>query len=479
MTDADADIVRHIDVEADDEVDVEVLVVGAGGCGLAAAIAAHQAGADVAIVEKGAAVAGNTSLSSGSIPGAGTRFQAARAIGDDADRFAADLCRISGEHDASHLTRRLAEVSAELVEWLADTAGLELELIDTYRHVGHSVHRLHAPRDKRGATLMAGLLREVERREIAIAYGNPARALLVADGAIRGAETEDNRRDRVRIRSRATILAVNGFGGDRSMVRRHCPAAGEAAYGGAPTSDGDALRWARALGAATGNLGAYQGHASLADPHGVLVTWTLVEKGGVVVDSSGARFADESAGYSAFAEAEFVRPGPFHLIYDDAICEKVAANQEEFGNLVAMGGALAGDGPAALAARIGLDAEVLAATLGEARAAAAGSARDRFGRTAWGDGPLGSSLRATRIVPALFHTQGGLMVDGHARVLDRAGRPIPGLYAGGGAATGISGREGSRGYVSGNGLLAALGLGYIAGRAAAEAAIADRPYASR
>ncbi|WP_245615694.1 FAD-dependent oxidoreductase [Afifella pfennigii] len=459
-------------IEAD--VEVDVLVIGAGGCGLAAAIAAHEAGAEVAVVEKGNAIAGNTSRSSGSIPGAGTRFQAEKGIVDDAERFAADLLRVSGEHDAPHLTRRLAEVSAELVEWLADTARVELELIDTYRHVGHSVHRLHAPPDKRGVTLMDGLLREAERRDIPVAFGNPATSLIVADGAVLGAETENNQGERVRIAGKATILAVNGFGSDRELVRRYCPAAGEAEYAGAPTSEGEALRWGLPLGAATGNLGAYQGHASLADPHGVLVTWTLVEKGGIIVDSAGARFADESIGYSAFAEKEFLRSGPFYVIYDAAICEAVAANQEEFGKLVEMGGALAAEDAATLAARLGLDAAALEATLLAARQAAEGTAADRFGRTAWGNGALGGELRATRIVPALFHTQGGLAVDADARVLNTQGRPIPGLFAGGGAAAGISGREGSTGYVSGNGLLAALGLGLIAGRAAAAAAAETR-----
>ncbi|MGJ3261836.1 MAG: FAD-dependent oxidoreductase [Salinarimonas sp.] len=452
---------------------MDVLVIGAGGCGLAAAIAAHETGADVAVVEKGAAIAGNTSLSSGSIPGAGTRFQAERGIVDDARRFTDDLMRVSGEHDAPHLTQRLATISAELIEWLVDTAGLELELIETYRHVGHSVHRLHAPRDKRGATVMEGLLREAERRDVPIAFGNPATSLIVADGRVVGAQTQNNQGEKVRISSKATILAVNGFGRNAELVRRYCPAASGAEYAGAPTSEGEALRWGMELGAATANVGAYQGHASFADPHGVLVTWTLVEKGGVVVDSTGARFGDESVGYSAFAEQELARRGPFYVIYDAAICETVAANQQEFGKLVELGGAVAADTSSALAARIGLDAETLGATLDAARRAAAGGAPDRFGRVAWGNGPLGQSLRATRIVPALFHTQGGLAVDTDARVLDTHGRPIPGLYAGGGAAAGISGREGGAGYASGNGLLAALGLGLIAGRAAAAEAMGE------
>lgn len=460
---------NHLIVTAPSEGDaeVDVLIVGAGGCGLVAAIAAHEAGAEVAIVEKGDQIAGNTSLSSGSIPGAGTRFQRACGIEDDAATFAADLMRVSGDHDAVHLTRTLATISAELVEWLVDTGRVELELIETYRHVGHSTHRLHAPRDKRGQTLMNELLREVERREIPVAFGNPARRLLIRDGRVAGVETETARGEKAVILGGATVLAVNGFGREREMLRLNCPAAADADYAGAPTSEGEALKWGLALGADAGNMGAYQGHASVADPHGVLVTWTLVEKGGFVVDGSGGRFADESVGYSAFAEREFDRPGPFYVIYDSTICDATAANQPEFGKLVEVGGVVSAESPETLAALLRLDSEAFAETLSKARAVACGSGRDPLGRVGWGNGPLGKSLRATRIAPALFHTQGGLLIDSAARVIDTQGRPIPGLYAGGGAAAGISGRNGSLGYVSGNGLLAALGLGLIAGRAAA------------
>ena len=250
------------------------------------------------------------------------------------------------------------------------------------------------------------------------------------------------------------------------MLPRTVPEARGTTYGGAPGSTGEALVWGQALGAATGNLGAYQGHAGLAARSGALVTWTVVERGGLIVDRHGRRIGDETRGYSAFAGVEAAADAPLFMIYDARIEADVAAGQPEFAEIAAMGDAAAGGDAAALAARIGVPAEGLAATLLEAAAAAAGGA-DAFGRTEWGFGPLGAPLRATGITPALFHTQGGLMVDGDGRVLRSDGRPIAGLYAGGGAAAGISGRAGGGGYVSGNGLLAALGLGYLAGRAAA------------
>ena len=454
------------------DIEVDVLVVGGGGCGLVAAIAADAAGASVAVLEKQSRLAGNTALSSGSIPGAGTRLQAAAGVTDGPDVFRDDLMRVSGPHDADHLTERLAGLSAELVEWLIDEAHVGLTLVAGYKHVGHSVTRLHAPLSRTGADLMADLEAEAERRGIPVAPGQPVVELTVADGRVTGAIARDPDGRESRIGAKAVILATNGFGGARDLVAELCPGAQAATYAGATGSTGEALRWGRALGARTGNLGAYQGHAGLAARSGVLVTWTVVERGGFVVDASGQRIGDETLGYSAFAGVELAATGPLFMVYDARIEADVAAGQPEFAEIARMGNAVAGTTAGELAQAIGVPGDALAATI-DAAADAAGQA-DAFGRTAWGLGALQAPYRATRITPALFHTQGGLAVDRDARVIGADGAPIPGLYAGGGAATGISGRDGGNGYVSGNGLLSALGLGLIAGRSAvADAAVPD------
>ncbi|WP_349359162.1 FAD-dependent oxidoreductase [Stappia sp.] len=448
---------------------IEVLVIGAGGCGLTAAIAAHEAGAEVAVIEKLERAAGNTVLSSGSIPGAGTRFQKAAGIDDTAERFKADLHRVAGDHDAPHLTAALAGLSGPLVEWLVDVAGVELTLVETYRHVGHSVARLHAPPSRSGADLLAGLERAAEARDIPLAFAQPAVRLLERDGRVIGAETRDSQGRTLRIGAKAVVLATNGFGGAPGLLHLNCPSTRAAQYAGAPGSEGEALRWGRDLGAATGNLGAFQGHAAIAARNGALVTWTVIERGGLIVDANGNRFADETLGYSAFTDHEMTAEGPCVMIYDARIAESVRAGQPTFGDVLAPGVTIVEETVAALARRAGLPADRLERTLSCcARAAEGGS--DRFGRTSWEMGPLRAPLYATQIMPAVFHTQGGLMVDARARVLRPDGEAIPGLFAGGGAAVGISGRSGSGGYVSGNGLLSALGLGYVAGRAAGQAA---------
>ncbi len=154
-------------------VDVDVVVIGAGGCGLTAAIAAAEAGASVALLEKMDRPGGNTFVSTGSIPAAGTRYQHAAGIDDSPERMTADLLRQSGPHEAEHLVRLLAQQSAPLVEWLVEEHHIDLRLITDYKHVGHSVERLHAPPDRRGASLMRDLLAEAQRLDVDVVTGNP------------------------------------------------------------------------------------------------------------------------------------------------------------------------------------------------------------------------------------------------------------------------------------------------------------------
>jgi fumarate reductase flavoprotein subunit len=117
-------------------IDVDVIVVGAGGGGLVTGLAAADSGASVVVLEKLDQAGGNTRLSTGSIPGAGTRQQLAAGVEDEPDRMYADLMRQSGPHEGAHLTRRLADVSADLIDWLVDKHHIELTLIMDYKHVG-------------------------------------------------------------------------------------------------------------------------------------------------------------------------------------------------------------------------------------------------------------------------------------------------------------------------------------------------------
>jgi fumarate reductase flavoprotein subunit len=450
------------------QTDVDVLVIGAGACGLAAAIAAHDSGVSVAVIEKLDRPGGNSSLSTGSVPAAGSRFQREAGIVDSPERFIADLMCIGGATDCPGLVRCLVETSAATVEWLGDAVGARIALVTAYKHVGHSVPRLHAPVSRRGQDLVDDLLAAIETRGIPLAVGNGARALLAdGSGGVIGADVETINGERQRIIARKVMLAVNGFAGNRDLVARFCPEISGAQYFGARGSTGEAVLWGEQLGAAFGNMGAYQGYAAVSDPHGSILSWTTIEKGGIIVNGAGHRFGDESAGYSGYTPNVMAQGGPCFAIFDQKIFD-VATAEEEFVELANYGGVKKGATPADLAKLYGLDADAVAAAVESYNKAARGEQPDAFGRRDFALAPLNGTLYICRVVPGLFHTQGGLMVDNDGRVLRPNGQPIANLFAGGGAAAGLSGRAGAGGYASGNGLLSAIGLGRLAGLAAAQ-----------
>ncbi|MEM9247709.1 MAG: FAD-binding protein [Pseudomonadota bacterium] len=441
---------------------LDLLIIGAGACGLVGAISAHDAGGSVAIVEANATPGGNSRLSTGSIPGAGSRFQRSAGIEDDPARMVADLSALAGPQDSGDLLELVARECAPLCEWLVDTLGVRLQLITDYRHVGHSVERLHAPPSRRGQDLVDDLLSCVTARAIPLATGQAAEHLLVREGKVCGARIagED-------VEARNVLLATNGFGANPGLVAEHCPEIARADYFGARGSTGDAVRWGIDLGAALGNMAAYQGYAAVVYPLGQILSWTLIEQGGILVGQDGRRFASEDLGYSALAR-HVLAQGPFAWAIFDSRLHQATLPEEDYAQISQMGAVRWSDTAEGLAHALGVDGEGLSATL--ARYGGPSERGDPFGRQDLGLAPLQAPYAGVTVKPGLFHTQGGLRVDTQARVLRHAGGVVPNLYAGGGAAMGISGRKGAAGYASGNGLITAMVLGRQAGLSAVQAA---------
>lgn len=442
-------------------IDVDLVVAGAGG-GLTAAIRAAELGLEVLVVDSDPNFrrGNNTSMSTAMIPGPGSRFQAAAGVTDSPQLFLDDITRKTGGTADMRIASALAGVGAELVEWLADHVGMPIELPTDFAYPGHCAPRVHSVPGRHGSSLLRHLLDAVERNE-RIDLLVPARLTAVRPGpdGSRVAVVENPDGEREEIVTRAVLLATNGYGADAALVASHLPEIAGAHYHGGEHSRGDALRIGAELGAATGFLDAYQGHAALSAAAQTLVTWTAVMHGAAVVDTGGVRFGDETTGYSEYAATLAARPGGRGAMVFDERIDGLCRAFGDYQDVLAAGAVRGADTVAELATTIGVPADVLESELDALARVASGAQQDRFGRTTVI--PLRPPLRAVEIVPALFHTQGGLLVDEHARVLDTAGGPVPGLYAAGGAAAGISG-HGAAGYLAGNGLLPALGLAYLA-----------------
>lgn len=446
----------------------DLVVAGAGG-GLAGALRAAELGLGVVVVEATEHFrrGNNTSMSTAMFPGAGSRWQAAEDVDDSPDRFVADImAKTKGRADA-RLARTLARVSAPLVEWLADSAGLPLSLVTDFNYPGHSVPRCHSVPGRHGSSVIDHLARRV-REHPGIDLLVPAKLVDVAtgpEGAVRAAVVQYPDGTREEIPTGAVLLATNGFGADRALVERHLPEIAGALYQGGDQSLGDALRIGGGLGAATGYLDAYQGHGAVAAGAGTLVGWATVIHGGIMVDLGGRRFGDETRGYSEYTAELAARPGATGWIVLDETIVAQCQGFKDFRDTVESGVLVRAGDAEELAKATGLPPDALADELAASGAAARGDRPDAHGRTHW-ERPLAAPYAAVRVVPALFHTQGGLIVNEDAAVVDPDDRPIPGLYAAGGAAAGISG-HGADGYLPGNGLLPAFGLAYLAADAVA------------
>ena len=439
---------------------VPVAIIGAGACGLTAALRLASAGIETVLIERDAAPSGSTALSSGFIPAAGSRVQRAAGIEDDARRFAADIQAKAHGAASPELVAAYTGAAAAAMDALAQH-GLRFEVLDGFLYPGHTARRMHTLPERTGAALVAALERAATEAGAYLLTRALAREIWVDEqGRVTavGCERPDGTVDV--IGCDALILACNGFGGNAGMVREYLPAMREAVYGGHVGNDGSAIQWGIQLGARLADLGGYQGHGSWATPQGALISWAVMMDGGVQINRDGRRFHDETHGYSEAAVHVLAQPDAVAWnVFDD----RTLALARGFPDFVA---AEAGQalktcaGVPELAALIGCDPHVLRETLASAAPGVPDPLGRRFART------LQAPYHAVKVTGALFHTQGGLDIDAQCRVLDRNGRALPNLLAAGGAARGVSGNDVS-GYLSGNGLLSAVAGGHIAAATAA------------
>ncbi|MBM3505655.1 MAG: FAD-dependent oxidoreductase [Alphaproteobacteria bacterium] len=446
-------------------VQAPVLVVGAGACGLCAALAARDAGADVLVLERDAVPRGDTGISGGFVPAALTEQQRRQGIDDSPERFAEDIWRMArGRTDEAYL-RLITRESAPTLEWLS-RHGLTFQLTTDISYAGHSHQRMHAPPGGRGAGLAEALLVAARAAGARVVGGAETHDLFVDDERrVLGVSVRHADGRNEEIGCGALVLASGGFGGDRELIDQYIPELRGAMFLGHTGNTGQALRWGLELGAALADLGSYQGHGAVAHPHRFLV-WDALADGGIQVNDRAERFGNEAQNNSEHARSVLAQPGGLAWnIYNESghrTAERTRGYQEaQRLNLVKKAVTVQ-----LLAAITGLPFATLSAALREVATAHESGQPDRFGRSFVGASPLAPPYYAIRVTAAFSHTQGGLVVDEQARVQRATGGVFPNLFAGGGAARGLSGPS-RWGYMAGNGLLTAVVLGRIAGTNAA------------
>ncbi|MEO0410752.1 MAG: FAD-dependent oxidoreductase [Pseudomonadota bacterium] len=449
------------------EFSLPVLVVGAGGCGLTAALAARDAGADVLVLERDPKVWGTTSMSTGLIPAAGTPEQAARGIEDSPEAFAADIVKKTKGQTDKAIASHLAAHSAGTVAWLKAQHGIPIDLLDGFTYPGHSFMRMYGTPNRTGSELMAALEAAcAEAGADILTDAHVHRLYIDGNNRITGvayARPDGTSED---VGCDALILACCGFAGNEAMVKQLIPELEGATFHGHPGNQGEAMVWGEKLGAALEDMSAYQGHGGLAAGHAIPILWPMIMEGGYQVNCLGQRFSDESKGYSEQAVKVVAQPEHAAWSVLDQRLYDLMITFDDFQQAVSAGAVMQAETLDVLAQSANLPSAALLETNEAVNAAKAGGA-DAFGRDWEGKPALKGPFYAVKVTGALFHTQGGLKVDENGRVLQPGGEPLPNLFAGGGAARGISG-PGADGYIAGNGLLTATTFGRLAGTAAAQ-----------
>ena len=434
--------------------EVDVAIAGGGAAGMMAALrASENPSLLVAVFEKSTREGCNAAISSGSLAAGGTRFQRAAGIEDSPARHAADILAASGDEEWRPVVEAVCSVAPALVEWIADT-GYPIEIGVDLPRAGMSVPRLHSDVGRLGGARLMRHLRALldSRPNVAFMDEAPVIELLTDNTGVTGLVVVQNRA-RQEVRAAATVLAVDGFAGNQRLVAEHLAALGTPFYGGVATSTGDALPWLTALGVPLRNLGAALRSGLVVVGHGTRVSPGLPFNGAVLVNIRGERFVDEPAhGYSSLAGILQRQPGERAAMVWDAAAMAATQTSEMMRESLASGAVQQLATMPELAARLGLSDAATTAALSPTP-----------GRRA-----LEAPYHLAWVTHGLLASQGGATIDPGGQVLDATGRAIPGLYAAGGTACGLAGPS-SDGYLSGNGLLSAFGLGWIIGNALAAA----------
>ena len=379
---------------------------------MTAALAAREAGAEVLVLERDAKPAGSTALSTGLIPAAATRFQRALGIEDSPELLAADIWRkAKGATDraivdtVAHARARRSNGSPTAT---GSNSGSSRDSCTRDTRCCACTGRPIAPGRSSRAALLAsagglgidimanaaatGLYAQRDGRVVAVRFSRP-------DGT-----TETVGCD-------ALVLACCGFGGDKDMVRQHIPEIADAEFWGHVGNKGDAIKWGLALGAAVADLGSYQGHGAVATPYGNPVNWGLLTNGGYQVNALGRRFSNEVRGYSEQAVEVIAQPGRVAWDIFDEVRERPILGFTDYREIQSLGGIRKAPTLQALAALVSLPPDALERTNAEVDALRAGGGEDRWGRNFRGTGPLAPPFCAIKVTGALFHTQGGLVID--------------------------------------------------------------------
>ena len=437
----------------------DVVVIGAGGAGLSAAIVAADAGARVIVLEKMPIIGGNTQLAAGGMNAAGTRIQAAKGVKDEWQWMYEDTMKGGRNRNQPELVEIMTKGSAEAVAWLE---GLGARLPAIKRSGGARADRTHQPEggETFGPYITRVLLQNAEKRGIDIRTNSKVVEILQGpDGGMRGVVVQDRRGLPYTVEAPAVVIASGGYGNNAKRVAQLRPDLANFTSTGQPGTEGDALDLVTRIGAEVFDLDQIQIHPTQAVGAKTLISETVRGAGAILVNRDGKRFVNEvtTRDKASAAVLSQVRKTAF-LVFDDGVKGSMSMMEGYFHlDLVKQGATLE-----ALASRCGIDVANLAKTVGNYNHYQAEKKDPEFARDDLARPIAKPPYYAIEVNPGIHFTMGGIRINARTQVMSRGKRPLPGLFAAGEVTGGVHGHN----RLGGNSMTALFTFGPIAGREA-------------
>ena len=493
----------------DSTVDADVVVVGAGGAGMTAAITAAAEGKSVVILESQSMVGGNSVRATGGMNAGKTVYQDENEFGESAgvektlktaaekyadnetitalaktvsEQWAAYQADPTGYFDSvelmeldtmiggkgindPELVETLCANSADAIDWL-DEHGITLHNVSSFG--GASVKRIHRPVNAEGKTVSVGsymipLLQEnCEKAGVKMMLDTTATEILTdANGAAVGVKATGASGETVTVNAKAVVLATGGFGANLDMVVKYKPELKGFMTTNAPGIQGQGIEMAQAIGAATVDMDQIQIHPTVEANTAALITEGLRGDGAILINEEGQRFIDEVGTRDVVSAAEIAQTGSYSwLVVDQAMADASSVIQ----GYIKKGYTVTGATYEELGEAMGVDAAAFAETMEKWNGYVEAKNDPDFGRTSFAN-PLNTApYYAVKVTAGVHHTMGGLKINANTEVLNEKGEVIPGLFAAGEVTGGVHGAN----RLGGNAVADFTVFGRIAGAAASD-----------
>ena len=495
----------------DIEETVDVVVVGAGGAGMTAAITATDAGKKVIVVESQPIAGGNSVRSTGGMNAAKTPYQdknefkeaagVEKTLATAAEKFAdnetitALAATVKSQWDAyqanpqgyfdsvelmeldtliggkgknnPELVKTLAENSAAAIEWLA-SIGAEVKNVGAFG--GASVKRIHRPVNADGKVTAVGayivpiLEKNLQDRNVQFLFDTTANEIIMKDGKAVGIKATGKDGHKVTINAKSVVIATGGFGANAEMVEKYKPELKGFATTNAEGAQGQGIEMATAVGAATVDMDQIQIHPTVhieEDGNAHLITEGLRGDGAILVNAEGKRFYDEVSTRDKVSAAIIAQPDKSAwLVVDQSMVDKSAV----IAGYIKSGYTVTGATYEELAKAMGVDETTFVSTMNTWNQAVEAKSDAEFNRTSFANPLTAAPYYAIKITPAVHHTMGGIVINPKAEVLNEKGEAISGLFAAGEVTGGVHGAN----RLGGNAVADFTVFGRIAGQSAAD-----------